>query len=182
MKRSTKILVAWNIAVTLVLGAVALGSGSPASADVQVFTQQVGGPTPRDDGGDGSSATADDLVETTAPDALVAVTTTGLSTRHPHICLVTASAEASFVADGVFVFGLALDAAAPTAAADRRIEMFNNPSIADDSFEEVSTTMAFANLTGDHTFTFSARKSAADDGNLNVSASSITAVCVKKDV
>ena len=179
MTKTTKVLIAWNIAMTLLLGVIAFGGNTPASAEAYVFH---GEPEPRDDGGDGSSATADDLIESTTPDALVAVTTTGLSPRHPHICLVTASAEASFVADGIYVFGLALDGAAPTAAADRRIEMFNNPNIADDSFEEVSTTMAFANLTGDHSFTFSARKSTATDGTLNVSASSITAVCVKKDV
>jgi hypothetical protein len=179
VSKTTKVLIAWNIAMTLLFGAIAFGGNTPASAEAYVFH---GEPVPRDDGGDGSSATADDLIEATAPDALVSVTTTGLSPRHPHICLVTASAEASFVANGVFVFGIALDGAAPTAAADRRIEMFNNPSIADDSFEEVSSTIAFANLSGDHTFTFSARKSAAGDGTLNVSASSITAVCVKKDV
>lgn len=173
-----RLLVVWNVLVSTALLAVAVGSTSPASAGISVYSAA----TPRDDGGDGSSATADDLIETTAPDALVAVTTTGLSPRHPHICLVTASAEATFVADGTYAFGIALDGAAPAPASVRRIEMFNNKGISDDSFEEASTTMAFANLTGDHTFTFSARKIASTDGNLNVSASSITAVCVKKDV
>jgi hypothetical protein len=83
----------------------------------------------------------------------------------------------------VFIFGLSLDGAAGTmASSNRRIEMSNNADINDDSFEEVSTTIAFAGLSGDHWFTFSARKSPDAGGNLNVSASSVTAVCMKKDV
>jgi len=113
----------------------------------------------------------------------VAVTTSGLSLKHNHICLATASAEGTFVADGTFIFGLSLDSETTTrAASDRRIEMFNNPNINDDSFEEVSTTFAFPALSGDHTFTFSARKSSSGGGNLNVSASALTVVCVKKDL
>jgi hypothetical protein len=175
--RTVRWLAAWNVVVTVLLLSGVTTNGSGANAAIYSVSST------QDNGGDGSSATADDLIETTTPDALVAVTTTGLSTAHPHICLVTASAEASFVANGTYIFGISLDGAATTtAASNRRIEMFNNQGIADDSFEEVSTTMAFANLMGDHTFTFSARKSAAANGNLNVSASSITAVCQQKDL
>ena len=178
--RTMVFLAVWNVAVTVLL---ITGVAAPnAGAKTMVFSASSGDPKPLNDGGDGSSATADDMIESTTPDALVAVSTTGLSPRHPHICLVTASAEATFVADGIYVFGLSLDGEAPHPASNRRIEMFNNEGINDDSFEEVSTTMAFANLQGDHTFTFSARKSAAADGNLNVSASSIIAVCHKKDL
>jgi hypothetical protein len=71
----------------------------------------------------------------------------------------TASAEATFVAVGTFIFGVSLDdAATPVAASDRWIEMFDNQGVKDDSFEEVSTTIPFANIQGDHTFTFSARR------------------------
>jgi hypothetical protein len=139
-------------------------------------------PVLADSGGDASSATADDIINTTTPDALVTVSTLGLSASHTHICLVTASAEATFVADGVFIFGIGLDGAAPVAASERRIEMFNNPNINDDSFEEVSSTIGFPGLSGDHSFTFSARKSAAAGGDLNVSASSITVSCFQKDL
>ncbi len=112
---------------------------------------------PFDDGGDGSSATTDDIIESTTADPLVTVTTSGLSADHTHICLVTASAEATFVADGFWIFGISLDAAGTSAASNRRIEMFNNPDVNDDSYEEVSSTIAFAGLSGDHSFTFSAR-------------------------
>jgi hypothetical protein len=183
MARTGKWLIIWNLLVTALLVATISAATTRAKADdhATVFTSGQQGPL--HDGGDGSSATADDLIEGTAPDALVAVTTTGLGMNHTHICLVTASAEATFVADGTYIFGLSLDGAASTmAASDRRVEMFNNPDINDDSFEEVSTTFAFANLTGDHTFTFSARKTSASDGILNVSASAITAVCLKTDL
>ena len=175
--RTVKLLVAWNVVLTLLVftGLTTSGSGAEAS----VFSVSSG----QNHGGDGSSATADDQIESTTPDALVSVTTTGLSDDHPHICLITASAEATFAGTGTYIFGLSLDGAATTAAAsDRRIEMFNNSGIEDDSHEEVTTTLAFANLTGDHTFTFSARKSTSGNGTLKVSASSITAVCEKKDL
>jgi hypothetical protein len=192
MTTSKKLLVIWNLAATAALIAVIVGVTSPASADVSVFSAQEppaavdsssgSGAAPFDDGGDGSSATADDIIDSTTADALVSITTTGLDAAHTHICMVTASAEATFVADGTFIFGISLDAAGTTAASNRRIEMFNNPNINDDSFEEVSSTIAFAGLAGDHTFTFSARKSAATGGNLNVSASAMTAVCMKQDL
>ena len=181
MSHSRRWLVIWNLVVTALLIAAVAASTSPAQADVSVFSS--GPKAPLDDGGDGSSATTDDIIDSTIPDALVTVTTTGLSDRHTHICLVTASAAASFLADGVFIFGLSLDGAASTvSASDRRIEMFNNPDINDDSFEEVSTTLAFPALVGDHSFTFSARKSLDAGGNLNVAASSMTVVCMRKDL
>lgn len=92
------------------------------------------------------------------------MTTSGLSGDRTYICLVTASAEATFVADGFWIFGISLDAAGMSAASNRRIEMFNNPDVNDDSYEEVSSTLAFAGLSGDQTFTFSARESSAGDG------------------
>jgi hypothetical protein len=156
--------------VSLVLGsalALMLGLATPALAD---------------DGGDASQRSTDVIIDLTTPESLVTVTTSGLSNNHTHICLATASAEATFVADGTFIFGIGLDGAAPLLASERRIEMFNNPNINDDSFEEVSTTAGFAGLSGDHSFTFSARKSAAGGGNLNVSASSITVSCFKVDL
>jgi hypothetical protein len=179
MFKRSKWLVMWNVVITALLVTAVVVSLAPAQADnLRMFSAQG----INDDGADGSAATVDDIINGTAPDALVSITTTGLSPNHTHICLVTASAEATFVADGTFIFGLALDAGAPTATSERRIEMFNNPNINDDSFEEASTTIAYAGLTGDHTFTFSARKSAAGGGNLNVSASAMTAVCMKKDL
>ena len=68
------------------------------------------------------------------------------------------------------------------AASERRIELNNNPNVNDDDFEEVSTTIAFPNLTGDHSFQFSARKTSAAGGNLNVTNSSMTAVCMQVDL
>jgi hypothetical protein len=182
MPRTGRWLIIWNVVVTALLVATISVATTGAEADDQATVFTSGPLGPLDDGGDGSSATADDIIESTAADALVAVTTTGLSPDHSHICLVTASAEATFVADGTYIFGLSLDGAATSPASNRRIEMFNNPDINDDSFEEVTTTLAFAGLVGDHTFTFSARKSSASDGNLNVSASAIHAVCMKTDL
>jgi hypothetical protein len=181
MFKRSKWLVLWNVIITGLLVTAVVANLAPAQADnVKVFTANG----IDDVGGDGSSTTVDDIIDSTTPDALVAIATTGLSANHAHICLVTASAEATFMGTGVYIFGLSLDAqAGTTAASDRRIEMFDNAGINDDTFEEVSTTIAYANLTpGDHTFTFSARKSAAGNDSLNVSASSITAVCMKKDL
>jgi hypothetical protein len=179
MRNGTRLLVVWNVVVTVALVAGVAGPWAPASAQLSAYSAQV----PRHDPGDGSSATADDLIESTAPDALVAVTATGLARRHSHLCLVTASAEATFAGDGVFVFYIDHDQS-PIPASERRIEMFNNKGIADDSFEEVSTTIAVTipPAPTDPTFTFYARKSSSADGNVLVSASSITMVCLAKDV
>jgi hypothetical protein len=179
MIKRSRWLVIWNVVIMALLVTAVVANLAPAQADnVKVFTASG----INDDGADASSTTTDDIIDGTVPDALVTITTSGLSAAHTHICLVTASAEATFVADGTFIFGIALDAAAPTGASQRRIEMFNNANINDDSFEEASTTIAFAGITGDHTFTFSARKSSSGGGNLNVSASSMTAVCMKNDL
>jgi len=40
----------------------------------------------------------------------------------------------------------------------------------------------YAGLSGDHTFTFSARKNSAADGNLNVTASSLTVSSFQEDL
>jgi hypothetical protein len=177
--RKAKWLVLWNVIITaLLLSALAIGT-TPAQADnVRVFAANG----INDDGADGSSATVDDVIQSTTTDPLVAISTTGLSAKHSHICVVTASAEATFAGNGIYVFGIGLDGGAPVEAADRRIEMADNPGVNDDDNEEVSTTIAFPGLVGDHTFTFSARKSSAGNGDLLVSASSMTAVCTKKDV
>jgi hypothetical protein len=181
MRTRSKWFVIWNVIIAGLLVTAVVASLAPAQADnMKVFTANG----VNDDGADGSSATVDDIIDTTTPDALVAITTTGLSANHSHICLVTASAEATFMGTGVYIFGLSLDGqAGTTAASDRRIEMFDNAGINDDTFEEVSTAIAYASLApGDHTFTFSARKSVAGNDSLNVSASSMTAVCMKKDL
>jgi hypothetical protein len=136
-----------------------------------------------DNGADGSSATIDDLINGTSPDSLVSVSTTGLSAAHPHICVVTASAEAQWEeGDGTYIFGLSMDAEGTTrTGSDRRIEMFDNAGSNDDSFEEVSTTFAFTGVSGNHTFTFSARRESGT-GTITVTASSITVVCTQKRI
>jgi hypothetical protein len=136
-----------------------------------------------DIGADGSSTTFDDLIDGSSPDSLVSVGTAELSANHPHLCVVTASAEASHTSGtGVYVFGLSLDAEGTTrTGSDRRIEMFDNGGINDDSFEEVSTTFAFAGVSGNHTFTFSARRESGT-GTITVTASSITVVCTQKRI
>jgi hypothetical protein len=181
MFKRSKWLVLWNVIITGLLVTAVVVNLAPAQADnVKVFSANG----INDDGADGSATTVDDSIDSTTPDPLVTITTTGLSNKHSHICLVTGSAEATFVGTGVYIFGLSLDAdAGTTASSDRRIEMFDNAGINDDTFEEVSSTIAYASLSpGDHTFTFSARKSVASNDSLNVSASSMTAVCMKKDL
>jgi hypothetical protein len=136
-----------------------------------------------DIGADGNSTTVDDLIDGTSPDSLVSVGTADLSADHNHVCVVTASAEAAHTSGtGVFIFGLSMDAEGTTrSGSNRRIEMFDNGGINDDSFEEVSTTLAFTGVSGNHTFTFSARRESGT-GTITVTASSITVVCTQKRI
>ncbi|MCC7163113.1 MAG: hypothetical protein IT331_11505 [Anaerolineae bacterium] len=71
---------------------------------------------------------------------------------------------------------------ATLAASDRQIELFNNPGINDDSFEEVSSVYAWYDVRGPHTFRFSTRKSLPADGDMVVDSSSMAIICVKKNL
>ncbi len=178
--RIVKWIVIWNVSLTILLLASLAGNAAWVQAandpPIRAYTANL-----EDVGGDGTSVTTDDIISTTTPDVLVGVTTTNLSVNHPHICIVTASAGAVHLGDGTYTFGLSQDEILSTvAASDRIIELFDNAGINDDSYEEVSTTYAFTGVSGEHTFYFSARKRNAGDGDILVSASSITVVCMKK--
>lgn len=182
-KRSlTKLLVLWNVALSvLVLVGMALYASAAQAANdppVRVYSANSD-----DVGGGGTGGTADNTIDGTAPDQLRIVTTSNLSANHPHVCIVTASASAKYAGNGTYIFGLSMDnAGATVSSSDRRIEMFDNGGINDDSYEEVSTVYVFNDVMGSHDFRFSARKSAAGNGSLVVDASSMSVVCLKKNL
>jgi hypothetical protein len=130
-------------------------------------------------GGDGSSTTVDDLISSTTPDELLAQIVV-LPAATPHSCHVIASAGAKRLggtaADGAYLFGLrdgGLSTDLPTPVSQRAI-MF--PSAL---FMAVSTNQTFTNLTGTHTFRFSARKQFSSDLNMTVTESSMSVICVQ---
>lgn len=176
--QQNKWIVRWNIVLTvLMLASLGMNAAWVQAANdppVRVYTATL-----QDNGGDGSATTVDDSITGTTPDTLVSVATANLSAAHNHICLVTASAEANWGGNGSYIFGLSMDGGAVVAESERRIE-FVDTADNDSTWTEVSTTYAFTNVSGSHTFYFSARKNAAGNANMTVTASSMTLVCVKK--
>lgn len=176
-----KVLMMWNIALTVLiligLGLFATAAQAANDPPVRVFTANA-----NDLRGGGNATTANDTITGTLPDTLVSIQSTTLSPNHPHICVVSASATAQHsVGSGVYHFGLSLDGVTAPAS-DRLIEMFDNPGINDDSFEEVSSVYVWNDVRGAHIFRFFAHKDGAGDSNLIVDASSISVICVKKNL
>jgi hypothetical protein len=131
-------------------------------------------------GGDGNSTTVNDLISSTTPDELLAQIVV-LPAATPHSCHVFASAGAlragGTAADGAYFFGLrdgGLSTDLPSPISQRAI-MF--PSAL---FMAVSTNQTFTNLTGTHTFRFSARKQFSSDLDMTVTESSMSVICVQK--
>ena len=124
----------------------------------------------------GQSITVPDDITTTTPDVLVA-TTIGVSTNHDHTCVVNASADAYYTDNsggGELLFGLSMDTTSSTVAGSNRRLGFTQYQ---DPLKVVSTTYAFKNVKGPHTFYFSARKSANWVVLVTILSSSITVVC-----
>jgi hypothetical protein len=131
-------------------------------------------------GGDGNSTTVNDLISSNTPDELLAQIVV-LPAATPHSCHVFASAGAlragGTAADGAYFFGLrdgGLSTDLPSPISQRAI-MF--PSAL---FMAVSTNQTFTNLTGTHTFRFSARKQFSSDLDMTVTESSMSVICVQK--
>jgi hypothetical protein len=180
--RILKAVVTWNIVLTVMfviaMGLYAASAQAANDPPVKVFTAHLD-----DVGGGGAVATSDNTINGTAPDQLAIVTTNTLGAGHPHTCLVVASAAAKYAGKGTYVFGLSMDnAAATNVGSERRIEMFDNGGIEDDSWEEVSSTYVYDGVMGSHDFRWSARKSAGADSNLIVDAATLSVVCVKKNI
>ena len=77
MAGKAKWVVAANAVVTVFLfTALLVATAAPRADAVSVFSSASRG-APMDDGGDGSSATTDDIIDGTVPDALVTVATSG---------------------------------------------------------------------------------------------------------
>ncbi len=131
---------------------------------------------PLANGVDHTETTTDDGISTTTPDTLVSATVALTGTQG---CVVTASAEVDRTsnATGTYIFGLNVDTTASTlATSDRRVEFVATPDT-DLIWEEVSTVQGFDNLTGTHTFYFSARLASSGTPTTTVTASGIIVVC-----
>ncbi len=179
--RFIRIVIVWNI----VLGALLLISLAANAVYVQaandppvhVFTASMD-----DVGAAGSGTIVDRDVTSTAYFTLAQIGTSALSANHSHVCVDTASANAEYLeGSGEYVFGVNVnDSTTIHGNSPRTIEMFDNNGINDDSFEEVTTTWAFENISGPNTFTSSARKASAADGDLRIDAAAMTVICLKK--
>jgi hypothetical protein len=165
---------AWNHVLTILLVGLVASNGGQRSSPISIAPARS--QVPLGEGGDFTSTTINDTINTSTPDVLVKVTTN--LTGHDHVCLVVASAEAELDISngGQFVFGLNVDTSASTVAgSDRTIELRDNPSVDDDNFEEVSSTHGFTVTSGSHTFYWSAR--ALQGASTVVNASSMTVAC-----
>jgi hypothetical protein len=189
--RKPKVVVACSVIAVIVLStitAAAVGGPDGPTAPTRVGPETAASADsaddariiPADQGVDQTSTTVDDVISTTTPDILVSASVS-LAAAHNHGCIVTASAEVSRTSDatGVYVFGISLDSVVATStASDRRIEFVSTTDL-DSIWISVSSTMGFDNLTGSHTFYWSARKDSAGYADTTVTNSSIIVDCQK---
>jgi hypothetical protein len=183
-KRSlTRILVMWNVALTvLVLVGMALYASAAQAANdppVSVFTANAD-----DVGGDGDATVNNRTVNSTSYTELRKITTERLGASHPHTCVVIASATAQHSSgEGTYIFALSMDSEVGSpGGSQRRIELFDNAGINDDNVEEVSTVYTFDNVQGVHDFRFLGRKQSAGDSHMEVDAASMSVICLKKNI
>jgi hypothetical protein len=135
---------------------------------------------PENVGTDGSSTTIDDLITTTTRDALVS-TIASLSADHTHTCIVIASAGTFFGggtpgAGGRYIFDLTRNGLAAAASA-RTVDFVDQLGEDDPNNRPVATNLTFFGLSGNQTFTFNARKTAAGAPSLTVTESAISVSC-----
>lgn len=180
--RAPKWLIVWNVVLTVLLVAalatnvvlVQAGNDPP----VRVYTASLD-----DIGGDFSSRTTDLDITSTTPQTLNSVVTANLSAAHPHICVVTASAtinKNTSQDSGLDIFGLSMDSTNTTEASSDRVSLLIDGE--PQTYETVSTVQGFDNVSGSHTFRFSARKFSNAWHTNTVTASTMTVVCVKKQI
>lgn len=180
--RAPKWLVLWNVVLTVLLAAalatnvvlVQAGSDPP----LRVYSSTLD-----DVGGDFTSRTADLDINSTTPRTLNSVTTADLSVLHPHVCIVTASAtinKSSSQDSGYTIFGLSMDSTDTTVPSSDRVSLLIDGE--PQTYETVSTVQGFDDISGGHTFRFSARKFSDAWHTNTVTASTITVVCVKKRI
>jgi hypothetical protein len=158
------------LAAAIVLAALMALTGSTA---LSARPQRPAAPL---EGVDHTETTTDDTITTTTPDVLVSATVFLSGTQG---CVITGSAEVNRTsnATGTYVFGISMDTSGTTlATSDRRVE-FVATADTDLIWEEVTTVEGFDNLSGTHTFFFSARKSSSSTATTTVTASGISVIC-----
>lgn len=166
-KRTIKLLVLWNVALTVLLLASVAFNASLAQAaidpPVKIYTAHADSI-----GGDHSQSTAGMSVnKSTGYDTLLS-TSVSLSTSST--CLVTASASVNAAgSSSTHDVGLNVDSTTSVkAASDREIYFPTTVGV-----NEVTTVYGFDNLTGSHTFDFLATGTPA----MSVSARSMIVAC-----
>jgi hypothetical protein len=133
--------------------------------------------TPQDVGAGGSFATIDDAIVSTARDPLV-TTTASLDPGHMHTCVVIASAATRYDggANGRYIFELLRNGVVVPGAV-RIIDFTDTAGVNDPNKAPVATNRTFSPLSGNQTFTFTARKDAAGNATLFVEESAISVIC-----
>ncbi len=175
--RLFKGLIAWNVALTLLVAGLVAANANLAQAanepPIKVFDTAaalVGG---AQGSGENINLNSTNNIEL----AHVAVT---LPDDKPHMCLAFASAKVEHQSgDGVYVFKLGRPGIYHQPSF-RRIEMINNPGINDPNYKEVSTTAAWLGVTGTRTIAFYGAKANAGASDTKVTSASLSVICVKK--
>lgn len=182
-----RLLVAWNIALSVALLVAVLGvlaSAAQAANDppVKVFTASYAHGNGIRGGGAGSR-----VINSTAYQDILTIPVNFTGQSHTHQCAIIASANVTnpSISDtgNVYRFGIGLDgaSAATYSFSEMVVELNDNATIDDPSWVPVTTNRLFTSLSaGPHTLRFQARKNAASNPNLTVNNAYATVICLKR--
>lgn len=179
--RLIKLVVLWNVALTAVLLVSLLANAAfvQASNDppVQVFTS-----SPEDLGG-GRGTGGGVTLDSTSYKVLASITTNNLSDAHKHVCLATGTANVLRygTGSGFSNYGMSMDDTSSVQSPSRMSLLFETEDL-DAAAASVASTYGFTNVQGAHTFYFLGAKSADSATNVTVNNSSMTLVCMKKNL
>jgi hypothetical protein len=182
-KRAFKLLLTWNVVLTVLLLAVlafaALGAQAATDPPVRVFTATL------DHGVAGTGGTTvNAFINSAVPYQTfltVPVNFTGQS--HVHQCLAIGSANVENPGGGTgnqYVFNIGMDSGFG-GNSYMTLELADNSGVNDPNFVPVTTNKIFTNISAaPHTFRFGAYKRQPNDPNFTIHNASMTVICFRQ--
>ena len=178
--RIVKILVAWNVVLTVLLLISFAGNAALIQAandpPVRVYTATL------DDVGADSGLTSGTTVSSTGYTPIASVVTNALSINHQHNCMVIGSVGADFSGNGKYSIGIGYDASTSLLSNSKREFEFLDTAGNDYQFLEATTLHNVSSVAGSHTFYLLAKKNNSGSADLVVDEARILVMCFKKTI
>lgn len=178
--RRFRLLVTWNIALTVVLF-ISLGANAAfvqASADppVKIFHSNS------EDSGIDSTNIANKNVSSTTFTPIGSVAAT-LSSNHVHYCIITASVGADWNGQGKYTIGIGYDNQNDIFHYTKReFEFIDQVNINSADYQEVTTLMYTSAFPGNHTWYLLAKKNTSNSSYLVVDRAVMTVICLTNNI